>query len=229
MTFDKFWEDNIYKKNLQVNKYPFDWVVSTINRLFSLKNNGSELRSLELGCGTGNNLKFLLEFGFDSVHGIEGSKAALQHAAEFLPNTSKIKLINADFSSIPVEDEYYNLVLDRGSITHNDLTSCNDILNEANRVLKPGGYLISNMFSSSHSELDKAIHLKQTFYQAFQDNETSSSGLGTSFFSLEEIFELFSKFEIISCVHNINEEMVSPLFKKTMWNIIAQKPIKQAI
>ena len=29
MSFDKNWEKLVYKKSLQINQYPFDWIVSS--------------------------------------------------------------------------------------------------------------------------------------------------------------------------------------------------------
>ena len=34
MTFDKNWDLNIYKKKKQINQYPYDLVVSFVNRYF---------------------------------------------------------------------------------------------------------------------------------------------------------------------------------------------------
>ena len=37
--FDKSWENEIYKNKKQINKYPFDWVVSSTNRHIKKKIN----------------------------------------------------------------------------------------------------------------------------------------------------------------------------------------------
>ena len=34
MTFDKNWETKIYKQGKQINQYPYDLVVSFVNRYF---------------------------------------------------------------------------------------------------------------------------------------------------------------------------------------------------
>ena len=58
MSFDKNWEKLVYKKSLQINQYPFDWIVSsTFNRIKGF----NKKKVLELGCGTGNNLRFFIE------------------------------------------------------------------------------------------------------------------------------------------------------------------------
>ena len=108
MTFDKKWDLDIYKKKKQINKYPHDKIVTFINKYFSKKKNIlKKLVALDLGCGTGNNTKFLSEYGFGKVIGIDGSISAVKEAKNFcasnkrfssksllmLPNISLNKLI----------------------------------------------------------------------------------------------------------------------------------------
>ena len=72
MTFDKNWETKIYKQGKQINQYPYDLVVSFVNRYFK-KNILKKQKSFRPWM-TGNNLKFLCEFGFNKIYGIEGLK-----------------------------------------------------------------------------------------------------------------------------------------------------------
>ena len=50
MIFDKKWETEIYSAKRQLNKYPFDSLVSIVHYLFKkkIKNN---ISTLDLGCG----------------------------------------------------------------------------------------------------------------------------------------------------------------------------------
>jgi len=226
MTFDNNWETGIYSEQKQINKFPFDWVVSTVNRIFPNSINERSNSALELGCGTGNNLKFLSEFGFNFVHGIDGSPSALDLAREHLKDCDgNIKLTSADFVSIPEENSVYDLALDRGSITHNNFESCSSILDEIYRVLKPGGYLVSAMFSSSHSAVLSADFISRSHYNAFQSETDIEHGVKTSFFNITDIFELLSKFEFLSCVQSANEEMIGTPSRSVLWNVIAKKPL----
>ena len=72
--FDLGWEKLIYQKNKQINKYPFDWVVSSTNKFIKRSN----LIALDLGSGTGNNINFLCNYGFKKVYAVEGSKTAFE-------------------------------------------------------------------------------------------------------------------------------------------------------
>ena len=101
MTFDKKWDLDIYKKKKQINKYPHDKIVTFINKYFSKKKNIlKKLVALDLGCGTGNNMKFLSEFGFGKVIGIDGSISAVKEAKNFLKRNKNCKIMNGDFNNI---------------------------------------------------------------------------------------------------------------------------------
>tara|TARA_B100001248_G_scaffold258954_1_gene244145 strand:- start:1416 stop:1679 length:264 start_codon:yes stop_codon:yes gene_type:complete len=78
---DNFWEDNIYSKNKQINKYPFDKIISYIFQNYGQIDyeKRSEIKILEIGCGTGPNIIFLSENGFDT-YGIDISPTAIKFA-----------------------------------------------------------------------------------------------------------------------------------------------------
>ena len=145
--FDKSWQDKIYKKKLQINLYPYDSVVSLVNKYFYKKkiNKKSKLSCIELGSGTGNNLNFLSKFGFKYLVGIEGSSQAIV-LSKNLHSIKNCEYINADFTVLPFAKNKFDLCLDRGSINHNSYKTLTNIFDETNRVLKKNGLLIIFFF-----------------------------------------------------------------------------------
>ena len=117
MSFDKKWEKEIYQKGRQVNKYPFHNLVSSINRIFREKNI-KKSRALDLGCGTGNNLKFLLDYGFKEIIAVDGSKSAITLAKRFV-KSKKCRFFCCDLDNFKFAKNEFDLIIDRGALTHN--------------------------------------------------------------------------------------------------------------
>ena len=175
--FDKAWEKNIYTKNKQINKYPYDWVVSSVNKFCKTKKT-----CLDLGCGTGNNLIFLKEYGFKKIHGVEGSKTACNLAKNFTKKDKNIIIYNKDFLNFDYNKECYDLVLDRGSITHNATNDIKKVLNKIFNTLKPQGIFLSVMFNNIGSFKTKKINQRH-----FAKIIKSNKGLITNFFTRKDI------------------------------------------
>ena len=223
MSFDISWENYIYNKELQINKYPFDQLVSLVNQNFDKKKLSKDnFKAIELGCGTGNNLNFLIDFGFDEVVGLDGSETAINIARQFVKNI-KCTLLVQDFTKIPYQDSTFDLCVDRGSVTHNDIRSLEKIFYEVYRVLKSNGIFISFLFSKDHYAFNQSINEKNTTI-AFKNEIKSKKGLITSFFDHTDIQRHFSKFKIINLIHDIKEDFINNDHdKNAMWIIVAKK------
>jgi len=213
MSFDKTWEKKVYKKKLQINKYPFDQVVSLVNKFCKAKNKIKNSRVIELGCGTGNNLKFLGDFGFKSIIGIDGSVSAIKLAKKFLKSRN-YKLLNSDFNNIPFKKNSFDLCIDRGSITHNNKASIENIFYQIKKVLKPSGVFISFLFSKKDS----------LFMESKSKSKKIENILFTSFFDQKEINKLFKSFKILHLVHEVKFDQLTKK-NNAMWIVVAKNKI----
>jgi SAM-dependent methyltransferase len=150
-TFDPFWED-ARKRGIQICRYPFDLVVSFIYRNAPLTRPREEVRILEIGFGTGNNLWFAAREGF-SVAGIEGSPTAVEYARKrFEEDGLEGDLRQGDFTRpLPFENRSFDLAVDRASITCTGFSAGRKLIREVNRVLGVGGRFLFNPYSKSHS------------------------------------------------------------------------------
>lgn len=215
MSFDKKWENQIYKKKKQINKYPFDSIVAAINKLFKNKKINN-FKVLDLGCGTGNNSKFLIEYGFNHVIGVDGSKSAITIAKKFV-KSKKCKFYCYDFSNFKFIENKFDLIIDRGSLTHNKKNFINDIYNKIFKSLKTKGFIISYVFNKKHSEFKK-----QKKNNAFKSSMNVKSQMTASFFDKSEIKKIFKKFKMISLSESIDTNIINK-YSIAGWHIIAQK------
>lgn len=103
-------------------------VFDQLGRLYGARTN---LNILDVGCGTGLNMKYLAQYG--AVTGADLSSMALS----FCRQRGHTRLINAPIEHLPLADNAFDLVTALDIIEHLD----DDVagLREIARVLKPGG------------------------------------------------------------------------------------------
>ena len=116
MSFDQKWDRDIYATGRQINKYPFDQVVSTIFKYFA-RSDRKQIKVLELGCGTANNIAFLAKEGFDA-YGVDGSEHAISIGRRFLQSEGlEANLECFDFSDLSnFTDAYFDMIMFAGRL-----------------------------------------------------------------------------------------------------------------
>jgi SAM-dependent methyltransferase len=128
------WEINTYDKNLE-----------EIINLLNLENGNI----LEIGCGSGHDVKFLSKKGFN-VTGIDISEKAINIAKINNENCKNIKFIIGDIQN-NLPDEKYDIIYDRGCL-HNIKAMCNldDIFKLLSNKLNYKGKII--LITGNHNE-----------------------------------------------------------------------------
>ncbi|HEX8968472.1 MAG TPA: class I SAM-dependent methyltransferase [Chloroflexota bacterium] len=105
--------------------------------LTSLLTRGTRWRVLDLGCGTGRMLSWLEEFPAVSVTGLDLSRDALR----FCQTRGYRRLIEGSATTVPFQSESFDLVFCADVLQHIPSPGDTDMLREAARLLRPGGYL----------------------------------------------------------------------------------------
>jgi len=202
----KDWDQDIYKKGQQINRYPFDALVTFFLRNYS-RESRARLRVLEIGCGTGNNINFLLQEGFNAI-GVDSSQTAVDLGNRFLVESGhKRCLKRAELSKLDFENESFDIVLDRGCLTQNSLADIKVILGEAKRILVDGGIVLSyTLFGNRHPEIDFGKEVSPNCRDFFISGYFSNVGL-TSFHDIQSIKECFEMFQILE-IKKQNEFLV---------------------
>jgi SAM-dependent methyltransferase len=191
------WETDIYATGKQINRWPHTEIVSRVLRATAEADRGS-IRILELGCGTGNNLRFLAEEGFQAF-GIDVSPTAIAKAGDLLSTNGLYGTLHTgDFYALPWMNQHFDLVIDRAALVHNTPNRIQQILGEAGRVLKPSGRIISvGLKGTRHPDLQFGRQSENGAWCDFTQGKFQ--GLTeTSFFQAVEVEGLFRNFDIQS-------------------------------
>ncbi len=197
-SFDKNWEDSIYSKGKQLNLYPYDILVSIVARKFLNipKSERNKIKVLDIGCGGGNNAKFLAENNFD-VYGIDGSKSTIEICKErFKKWNLRGSFVCGDFVELPYENNFFDLVVDRESLYANKFDDIKNAIQEIYKRLKNNGLFVSFIYSSYHPDREFGEMIEPNTFNNFKKESCFYEAGTAHFIDIKEIYELYSRFKI---------------------------------
>lgn len=216
-SFDNSWE-NIYLRNEQLNIYPFyDLISFYIKNFKSLKN----FKTLEIGCGYGNNIEFMSKMKHD-VYGIDASKTIIKKAKERFKNKDNVKLFCQDFSKLDFKSNFFDFILNRESLTCVSKKYAIESLKQCKKVLKKNGLMYSTFVSNMNTF--NGITIKDDLTYKLAGNYSNVAQL--RFYNIIEIQEIFqlNKFEIIELYHHSKIDYIKkPIDCLSYWTVIAKK------
>lgn len=123
------WANDFIKDSWQRKIHPQHfWMIKKIKK-------DKPKRILEVGCGFGRNIKFLLESGIDSdkIEGSDISQSMIKLAKKYI-NEKNIKLKVAEISNLPYKNKEFDLVLVHGVFMHVKPKNIKSALKEVLRV-----------------------------------------------------------------------------------------------
>lgn len=219
MSFSENWE-LAYSEQKQMSHWPWSDLVSLYYRYVKKTNN---LGILEIGCGSGANIPFLLA-QTSNFYGLDGSKTAVETLRERFPNISH-RLQVSDFTKSLYFDRIFDIVIDRASITHNNSNAIQDTMSLIENRLAPGGLFFGiHWFSIQSSYFKKGFPIENDEFTRYGFEEGPFKGISpVHFFSREEIDILFKNFRILYQSHINITELVPRSENFCYWNIVAQK------
>lgn len=195
--FSSQWQD-IYSSGAHQSAWPWSDLVTLVMRHTPSERRG--LRILELGVGAGANVPFFQSLGME-YYAVEGSAAAVDQLRRKFPDIADQFRIG-DFSRSLSHDGVFDLIVDRGALTHNSTASIRQTLDLVRQRLKPGGRFIGvDWFSTAHAgfALGKASDDQYTRVEITQGH---LAGTGRVHFSDEgHMRDLFRDFAIMLLRH----------------------------
>ena len=203
------------------NRYPFTEVVAFVMRSFGGAADRSAVRILDLGCGSAHHLLFLAQEGF-AYYGIDGSADSIALAAQRLQEAGYPAgtLACGTFDRLPYEDDFFDGVIDRGSLTCNRKRELPPLIAEARRILKPGGRLFSMLLHEQASSRLEGRVLGDGDYTDFGGRLEGAGAL--HFTNTAEAQALFAPFHIddIERIHRASEYPPSGNRSVTAWTVV---------
>ena len=235
MLFSMEWEEEIYSQSKQINRYPYGEFISIFFnslKFLSNKSKKKDIKILELGCGTGNNIKFISELGYD-VYGVDGSKSACRIANDFIrENNLEATIIESKFQILPFKDESFDMLVDREAMYCGTLDSIKESWKEANRVLKQGGVVISFMYTvdniwckKANKDNSIATKIENNTFIDFKEGNFKNTGI-VHFCEYDELFQIFNFLDIKLINKHSNNSIFSDgsmSFSYDEWIVIGVK------
>lgn len=214
------WEADIYRQGTQLNRYPFDPVVTFVNRYVVRDRPIGGVRILEIGCGAGNNLWFAAREGL-SVAGIDSSPSAIAYAQRrFREDGLAGDLRVGDFTALPFKDVTFDLAIDRCAMTYVGFTAAARTVSEIHRVLKPAGKIYCNLFSDSGTSARSGICDSDGLRRGITEGSLTGNP-AVCFWSRQRLLALFRKeWELLSVEH---VEIDNGTSLHAEWRTIAQR------
>lgn len=220
------WQE-IYSAGEQLNKYPYDFIVSSYFRLRSTLTNDKPIRVLDLGCGAGNHALFCAENGAD-VLAVDYSDAALsvvrQRAVERGLN-DRVQTLQVDFENFELDEGGFDIAIDRLAVSHVAANYADTVYDGVFDSLNDRGFLLSNLFSNGHTHKDYGVYdSDKQIWHSFKGGIFES--LKTAcFYSEKEVRHLLRRYTLQSLVCETESDMLDSAKKERMeiWKIIAQK------
>jgi SAM-dependent methyltransferase len=220
MSWNQVWEDKFQRQS--GDTYPEESFIRFVAKNFYQNQPRSQVKILEIGCGSGANIWYLAREGFDA-YGIDGSSTAIAKAQALLTKEDlSVHLQIGDIIRLPYADGQFDAVADICCLTHNSLKDTPLILAEIKRILKPQGLLYSRTFTDLMSVGTKQRQLEPLEYTDISDGPFIRLG-SVRLISKEGIQQLYgSLFRLIS-VDYMEYSQDNEKSKISEWVIYAQK------
>lgn len=219
--------DGRYQAKTHRSMWPWSDLVSLCERFvrpsLGARADGAEVNILEVGCGYGANIPYLLTLE-GAFHGIDGSETALKEMANRFPFLAD-KLACADFTKDLFFKKPFDLVVDRASITCNADSSIRNCVSLIHSKLRRGGHFCGVAWYGKENSDYKGGVSGGDCHTRMGYTEGQFAHTGTVHFTDEaNLKDILSEFEIVWIEHKISREIVPASGRvNAFYNFVARK------
>jgi ubiquinone/menaquinone biosynthesis C-methylase UbiE len=177
--------------------YPCEDLVVVSSRYFSGLGPGKE-KLLDIGFGSGNNLLFFADRGFE-CSGVDVSQTAIEIASKRLSQkglSADLRAVIGD-NTLPFDDDSFDVVVAWHVLSYNDLPGLAKMLSEIRRILKPGGIFIASFPTYREYRVAKAKHISGNIFEHNSDKSNQKGAIIVAAETEDDIRRIFSEFTSI--------------------------------
>ncbi len=166
-----------------------------ISKLFEEK---GVKRILDIGSGTGRHLIYFSKKGFE-VYGMDTSQKGISIAKQWLveENLKAEIILHKMEQKFPYEDNFFDAVIAIQVIHHNKMKDIVITVNEIERVLRKEGIIFITFPRKSDGSGREDWKLMKIEKNTYIPQAGQEKGLPHHFFTLEEIHDVFSSFNLL--------------------------------
>lgn len=151
---------------------------------------------LDFGCGLGRHSIYFAKQGFD-VSAFDLSEEATEHLKQWAEKEHlSVHIDHADMMSLPYQDHTFDAIFAFHVISHTDSIGVKKIIKEISRVLKGNGEIFITLCSKETWSFQEAGYPKIDDNTVMKTDEGPEKGIPHFYVTLDDIFDLFSGFEI---------------------------------
>lgn len=153
---------------------------------------------LDIGCGTGRHLIFFSKLDFE-MYGFDASPKGLSLTKQWLSEEHlSAKLINHRMEErFPYDDNYFDAVISIQVIHHNKMKDILFTVSEISRILKKEGFIFITFPKLEIKGKRDDWKLKEIEKGTYIPQAGQEKGLPHHFFTIEEIHDVFSTFNLL--------------------------------
>ena len=169
---------------------------SEMERITTIFKNKKIQKVLDLGCGTGRHLIYLSKQGFET-YGFDASSKGISLSRQWLAEENmkaEIKLHRME-ERFPYEDNFFDAIISIKVIHHNKMKEILKTVSEIERVVKTHGIIFFTFPTLDGPWRDRS-QLEEIESGTYLPMSGKEKGLPHHFFTLEEINDVFSSFNL---------------------------------
>jgi SAM-dependent methyltransferase len=189
--------ENIYKQGYG-HLYPESHIIRAYERFLKKRlPQKNRPKILDYGCGTGANLLFFKNKGFD-VYGCDVSKTAIEKCKEN-KYFNKEQFAVCDETPNPIElfgSLKFDVILSNQTLYYLSDKSLNKFVIDAYDLIEDGGFLLATMMAKSHWFFSQVVSRKESLHKVDLRNTRFKRLSYINFKEKEELEDLFNPFKL---------------------------------